>query len=65
MYIRLFPLVIVAVGALFLATNLGLVPASEVRALVTTWWPLVPIVIGLSLLGARSRRHRQEAKHSR
>lgn len=63
MYIRLFPLIIVAVGALFLGTNLGIFPASEVRALVTTWWPLVPIVIGLGLLS--SRRYRDEADHSR
>lgn len=59
MSIRLFPLIIVAVGALFLGTNLGFFPASEVRELVMTWWPVVPIVIGLGLLS--SRRLRQEA----
>jgi hypothetical protein len=63
MTIRLFPLVIIAVGAVFLGTNLGLVPASEIKALATTWWPLAPIAIGLSLLG--SRRHRQDANDSR
>jgi hypothetical protein len=63
MTIRLFPLVIIAVGAVFLGTNLGLVPASEVKALATTWWPLAPIAIGLSLLA--SWRHRQDANHSR
>lgn len=54
---RLFPLVVVTVGAVFLAINMGLVPASEVKALVTTWWPVAPILIGFSLLGTRRHRH--------
>ncbi len=60
MYVRLFPLIIVTVAAVFLGINLGYVPASEVKALVTTWWPLAPLVIGLSLLGSRRRRHRPD-----
>jgi L-lactate permease len=53
---RLFPLVIIAVGALFLAINMEMVPASEIRSLIATWWPLAPIVLGLAMLGSRPRR---------
>ena len=57
---RLFPLLVLMVGALFLAINMGLVPASEVRSLIATWWPLAPIVIGLAMLGSRPRRQRRD-----
>lgn len=53
---RLFPFVIITVGALFLAVNLDVVPASEVKALLATWWPLLPLAVGLSLLGHRRSR---------
>jgi hypothetical protein len=60
MYIRLFPLAIIAVGAVFLGVNMGVVPASEVKALMSTWWPLLLVLVGLSLLGRRRHRHGTE-----
>ena len=42
-------IVLIVVGSLFLLSNLGLLDVS-IGHLVRTWWPLILILIGLSLL---------------
>lgn len=41
-------IVLIVLGTLFLLANLGLIP--RLGALFTTWWPLILIVVGVSLL---------------
>ena len=48
------PLVIIAVGVLFLLSNLGLVPA--LGPLFARWWPVLLIVVGLYQLTQRERK---------
>lgn len=45
------PLVLIALGALFLLSNLGLLP--HLGPLFARWWPLILIVVGVSLLFRR------------
>lgn len=45
-------LVLIVLGALLLLSNLGLIP--RLGPLLTTWWPLILILVGVSLL---LRRH--------
>lgn len=42
------PLILIVLGALFLGSNLGLLP--RLGPLFATWWPLVLVVVGVSLL---------------
>ncbi len=42
------PLVLIVLGALFLLSNLGLLP--HLGPLFATWWPLILVAVGLSLL---------------
>lgn len=44
-------LVLIVLGALLLLSNLGLIP--RLGALFTTWWPLILILVGVSLLWRR------------
>ena len=37
---NLGPIVLIVLGALLLLSNLELLPIGELRALVSTWWPL-------------------------
>ena len=41
-------IVLIVLGSLFLLSNLGLIP--RLGPLFATWWPLILIVVGLSLL---------------
>ncbi len=45
---RLAPLILIALGLLFLLSNLGLLP--RLGPLLATWWPLILVVVGVSLL---------------
>src|SRR5262249_44098653 len=48
------PIVLIAVGMLFLAYNLGYLRFAELRGLIGTWWPLILIGLGIAgLLGKR------------
>lgn len=47
-------LILIALGLLFLARNLGWTDLNLSR-LLTTWWPLILIVVGVSLLFKRGR----------
>lgn len=40
--------VLIAIGVLFLLSNLGWIP--KLGTLLSTWWPLIPIGVGVSLL---------------
>lgn len=42
-------LVLIALGVLFLLKNLGLTNLN-LGALISTWWPAILIVVGLSML---------------
>jgi len=53
---RLLPaLVLIATGVLFLAANLGFIKGS-VGTLFTTWWPVIPLAIGIGMLLGRGKR---------
>lgn len=48
-------LVLIVLGVLFLLNNLGYTNLSLGR-LISTWWPLILIIVGVSLLlGGRKR----------
>lgn len=47
------PLVLIAIGILFLLKNLGLTDLNIGRIL-SIWWPAILIVIGISLLFKRN-----------
>jgi len=55
-YPRLLPaLILIVLGVLFLAVNLGFIKGS-IGALFATWWPLIPLVTGIGMLFRRGRR---------
>lgn len=41
-------LVLIVLGSLFLLSNLGVIP--RLAPLFATWWPLILILVGVSLL---------------
>lgn len=41
-------MILIVLGALFLLSNLGVIP--RLGSLFTTWWPLILIAVGVSLL---------------
>ena len=45
-------IVLIIVGALFLMSNLGLIP--QIGPLLRQWWPLILIVVGAIMLVQRS-----------
>ena len=47
------PLVLIVLGALFLLSNLGVLP--HLGPLFARWWPLILIAVGLLLLSRRMR----------
>lgn len=51
------PLVLILLGAFFLANNLGWTDLSLGR-MIATWWPAILIVVGVVMLFDRSRRSR-------
>ena len=42
-------LILIVLGVIFLLQNLGVLPI-PLRQLFATWWPLILIVVGVSLL---------------
>ena len=48
------PAVLIALGALFLLSNVGLIAPVSVRSVVTLW-PLIPVVIGIQMIIGRDR----------
>ena len=49
------PLVVIALGAVFLAHNLGYLPLWHLKRLLAVWWPLILIVVGVLWLVRRGR----------
>lgn len=48
---RIGALVLIVLGVLFLLSNLGLIP--RLGPLFAQWWPLILIIVGVSLLVRR------------
>ena len=53
---KVWPVILIVLGVLFLAHNLGYLPFRELRELLGTWWPLILIAVGVAHLFARERR---------
>jgi hypothetical protein len=43
-----WPIVLIVLGLLFLAYNLGYLRFSELKEIVGTWWPLILIALGVA-----------------
>ncbi len=53
---RMFwPIVLIVLGAVFLAHNLGYLPLWHLKRLLAVWWPLILIAVGVSWLARRGR----------
>jgi hypothetical protein len=48
-------IVLILIGSIFLLINLGILPVAELKALLSTWWPVLLIIAGAWRL-ARPRR---------
>jgi hypothetical protein len=48
--------VLIGLGILFLLANLGWIP--PVRLLMSQWWPIILIIVGILLLIRHSSRHK-------
>jgi hypothetical protein len=51
-----WPVILIILGVLFLAHNLGYLPFREVRELLATWWPLILIAVGVAHLVSKDRK---------
>ena len=54
-------IVLIALGAFFLLTNLGLVNVS-LAELLKTWWPLILIALGLAMIIKRTDTQSSDTK---
>jgi hypothetical protein len=50
-----FPVVLIIVGLLILAHNLGYIGFAQLRDLLATWWPLILIAVGVTGLVNRGK----------
>lgn len=48
------PVILIFVGVMFLLSNLGLLRVSQ----ILRWWPVIPIIVGISLLASRMSANR-------
>jgi hypothetical protein len=51
----IWPIVLIVIGVLFLAHNLGYLAFAQLRELIGTWWPLILIALGIGGLLNRKR----------
>jgi hypothetical protein len=51
----ILPLVVIALGVVFLAHNLGYLPLWHLRRLLEVWWPVILIAVGVLWLVRRGR----------
>lgn len=51
-----WPVTLIVVGLLFLAYNLGYIRFAELREIISTWWPLILIALGVAGLVQRYGR---------
>jgi len=56
---NLTAIVLIVIGTIFLLKNLGVLGGSNFGKILATWWPLILIVVGVSLLVARGKAKRQ------
>jgi hypothetical protein len=45
-----WPVILIVLGVVLLAHNLGFLPFGHLRAIFATWWPVILIVIGVAAL---------------
>jgi hypothetical protein len=50
-----WPVVLLVLGLLFLAHNLGYLGFSQLKAILATWWPLILIALGIAGLIGRAK----------
>jgi hypothetical protein len=50
-----WPIVLIVVGLLFLAYNLGYLQFAQLKDIIGTWWPLILIALGIAGLVQRKR----------
>jgi len=50
-------LILIAIGLLFLASNLGFIKGS-IGMVFATWWPVIPLAIGVGMLLGRGSSKR-------
>ena len=50
-----WPIILIVVGLLFLASNLGYLKWAELREFIGTWWPVILIAIGVEQLMRRMK----------
>ncbi len=55
MRLRVGAVILVLLAGVFLLINLDIAPAAEIKALLTKWWPLLLIVVGIAAI-VRPRR---------
>jgi energy-converting hydrogenase Eha subunit C len=51
-------LALIAIGSLLLLSNLGYIKIANLAGLIHTWWPLILILVGVSMFITRWRRSR-------
>jgi hypothetical protein len=51
-----WPIVLIILGVLFLAHNLGYIGFRQLRELLGTWWPLILIAVGVASLVNREKK---------
>jgi hypothetical protein len=49
---------LIAVGSALLLSNLGYIKIANLAGLIHTWWPLILILVGVSMFITRWRRSR-------
>jgi uncharacterized integral membrane protein len=47
------PVILILLGLIFLAHNLGFLPFGVLRDFFSTWWPLILIALGVAGLARR------------
>ncbi len=55
MRLRVGAVILTLLAGVFLLINLDIAPAEEIKALLTKWWPLLLIVVGIAAI-IRPRR---------
>lgn len=58
MRFRIFPLVLIALGAVLLLGNLGIVSKESLHLFFHTWWPGLLVALGVAMLLCPRCRHR-------
>ncbi|HEU0259500.1 MAG TPA: DUF5668 domain-containing protein [Burkholderiales bacterium] len=51
----IWSIVLIVLGLLFLAHNLDFIQWKQLRDLLSIWWPLILIAVGLAQLGRRRK----------